>query len=183
MTQSRIFSNDILIALAKRGPMNCRQIAGQISHNLDKVVALVAYMRTNGKLQTADTKVDGMTAYALTSTGRDLVARLIEEERTDTREPASRPAASSESSKPSTAFDVKPQGDQKQTAKASAPVAANDEPKPQKTQPASRSSAPARVRLGVLNTGELMIWPEGHPPALLEPADVTALRAFLVATA
>src|SRR3546814_657826 len=71
----RPYSQQILLALEKHGRLNCRQLAGKISHEFSKTKDLVGYMRQNGKLVT-DGTVDDMVSYSLSYKGRAEAARL-----------------------------------------------------------------------------------------------------------
>lgn len=66
------YSDQILLALAKHGRLNCQQLANQISHDSKKTTQLVSFMRTNKKVKT-DGQIDGLAAYSLTDLGRSLV--------------------------------------------------------------------------------------------------------------
>lgn len=66
------YSDQILMALAKHGRLNCQQLANKISHDSKKTTQLVSFMRTNKKVKT-DGQIDGLAAYSLTELGLALV--------------------------------------------------------------------------------------------------------------
>src|SRR3546814_15521622 len=72
----RPYSQQILLALEKHGRLNCRQLAGKISHEFSKTKDLVGYMRQNGTLVT-DGTVDELVSYSLSDKVRAAAGRLL----------------------------------------------------------------------------------------------------------
>lgn len=172
------YSEQILLALDKHGRLNCRQLANQISHKLDNTTAIVSYMRGNKKIRLADEKVDDLAAYELDELGRRAVAAMKGEGTpAPVREkPSAMPPQEPPSSRAAASLDDLAEREMKQTlVEATPPV----EPTSAPAETIIDRAIGADVRMGILNTGELLIWPVDRSPILLEAVYVNSLRTLL----
>ncbi|MFY3130688.1 hypothetical protein ACOTF1_06635 [Achromobacter ruhlandii] len=156
------YSDQILLALAKHGRLNCQQLANKISHDSKKTTQLVSFMRINKKVRT-DGQIDGRAAYSLTDLGRSLV-------------PASAQAAPSTT--PTSLDDLA--DSHMRPAKREA---AESEPRAKLLDSMlhigqTRQAEQGAPAFGLLNTGEFLIIADGHTIKI--PAEyVPVMRAQL----
>lgn len=199
----RPYSQQILLALEKHGRLNCRQLAGQISHEFSKTKDLVGYMRQNGKLVT-DGTIDDLVSYSLSAKGRAEAALLSgQDPAASTRthlQPVASPAAAAtgdaNSEAPRSGADTKAKAtrtkvvpnsleDAMHDAAKRGPYSASQDESPLRTDLATLApapNAPINARFGLLNTGELVIMPDMRATIVLSAEVANGLRAILTGT-
>ncbi|WP_312993343.1 hypothetical protein [Achromobacter animicus] len=174
------YSDKILQALAQRGRLNCRQLAGAISHDFKKTTQLVGFMRTNKKIKTSGL-VDGLAAYELTEAGR----ALLPNESLNGPETASPPRSIDDLAdaqlRPARSAATNTQRPvQSPPAQHSQPEPAVDRSKPS-TRPPMPTVRFEATKFGMLSTGEFLIL-IGERAITIRAADVPVMRAQLNAT-
>ncbi|WP_313064635.1 hypothetical protein [Achromobacter animicus] len=172
------YSDKILQALAQRGRLNCRQLAGTISHDFKKTTQLVGFMRTSKKIKTSGL-VDGLAAYELTETGRALVPSAEPDSLPPTSSPRSIDDLADAQMRPPKVATSKQQAVESTPYSAAQPERVT-ETSTQSTHPPMHDVSTKAMKFGMLSTGEFLILIDERP-ITIPAADVPAMRAQLSA--
>lgn len=195
----RPYSEQILLALSKHNRLNCRQLAGHISHDFGKTMALVSYMRQNDKVVT-NGMIDSLAAYSLSEKGLAEAIRLADRDATaQTQVHHAAPAQSATNEDvpastptPRSAAKPKTQRPRQRPAPNSLDDLAHESLTSSFVRPLADvapiatgpvAELPHSTRFGLLNTGELVIMPGVRPMVILSPEATNDLRKVLGAAA
>lgn len=170
------YSDKILQALAQRGRLNCRQLAGTISHDFKKTTQLVGFMRTSKKIKTSGL-VDGLAAYELTKAGRALVPSAEPDSLPPTSSPRSIDDLADAQMRPSKVATSKQQPIES-TPSSPAQSERVAETWTQSTRPPMHPDRTKAMKFGMLSTGEFLILIDERP-ITIPAADVPLMRAQL----
>lgn len=191
----RPYSEQILLALSKHSRLNCRQLAGHISHDYGKTKALVSYMRQNDKVMT-DGEIDSLTAYSLSEKGLAEAIRIADTNgamQTQVHHAAPAQGSTNEDAPTATQAPTPTAKPKEQRARQRpAPNSLDDLAHESLTGVSARPAAdvapiatepvaefPHATRFGLLNTGELVIMPGVRPLVILSPKATNDLRKVL----
>lgn len=170
------YSDKILQALAERGRLNCRQLAGAISHDFKKTTQLVGFMRTSKKIKTSGL-VDGLAAYELTEAGR----ALLPNESPNGPETASPPRSIDDLADAQLRPTRSPTTNTQRPVESPPAPHAQPEPAADMWTPSTRPPMHTRTnatKFGMLSTGEFLILIDERA-ITIPAADVPAMRAQL----
>lgn len=170
------YSDKILQALAQRGRLNCRQLAGTISHDFKKTTQLVGFMRTSKKIKTSGL-VDGLAAYELTETGRALVPSAQSDSLSPTSSLRSIDDLADAQMRPPKVAISKQQEVESTPSSPSQPRRVT-ETSTQSTHPPMDAVSTKAMKFGMLSSGEFLILIDERP-ITIPAADVPLMRAQL----